>query len=104
MIASNRGWEGEGGRYGCTQDRKPRDRECGLSNRERHAAGDNADERRTEDAGAAMKCRHPGADGDKKNGKAYTASVKISQQNKPMPTVLRTSPRAIMVVAPYAKE
>src|SRR5437879_5410308 len=35
-----------------------------------------------------------------KNGSAYTASVKISQQNKPIPTVLRTSPRASMVVAP----
>jgi hypothetical protein len=38
-----------------------------------------------------------------KNGSAYTASVKISQQNRPMPTVLRTSPRASMVVAPGAK-
>src|SRR4051812_21264998 len=66
MIASNRSWDGEDGRYGCTQDRKPGDREGGLTNRERHAAGDNTDERRTEDAGAAMKSRHAGADGDKK--------------------------------------
>jgi hypothetical protein len=38
-----------------------------------------------------------------KNGKAYTASVKISQQNKPMPATLRRSPRASMVVTPYAR-
>src|SRR5229473_525473 len=38
-----------------------------------------------------------------KNGKAYTAKVKISQQNKPMPATFRRSPRASMVVAPYAK-
>src|SRR6266446_3977506 len=38
-----------------------------------------------------------------KNGNAYTASVKISQQNKPMPAKFRRSPRASMVVAPYAK-
>jgi hypothetical protein len=35
-----------------------------------------------------------------KNGKTYTASVKISQQNRPIPRVLRRSPRASMVVAP----
>ena len=35
-----------------------------------------------------------------KNGKAYTARVKISQQNKPMPAKFRRSPRASMVVAP----
>jgi len=38
-----------------------------------------------------------------KNGKAYTASVKISQQNKPIPAKFSRSPRASMVVAPYAK-
>src|SRR5260363_185947 len=38
-----------------------------------------------------------------KNGNAYTANVKISQQNKPMPAKFRRSPRASMVVAPYAK-
>src|SRR6266481_9966267 len=38
-----------------------------------------------------------------KNGKAYAVSVKISQQNKPMPAKFRRSPRASMVVAPYAK-
>jgi hypothetical protein len=32
----------------------------------------------------------------------YTASVKISQQMTPRPTVLRRSPRASMVVAPCA--
>src|SRR6516165_8896409 len=35
-----------------------------------------------------------------KNGKACTANVKISQQSRPMPMVLRSSPRASMVVAP----
>src|SRR5882724_12316793 len=38
-----------------------------------------------------------------KNGKAYTASVKINQQNKPTPAKFRRSPRASMVVAPFAK-
>src|SRR5216684_4534531 len=38
-----------------------------------------------------------------KNGNAYTASVKISQQNKPMPAKFRRSPRASIVVAPYAE-
>src|SRR6266478_168108 len=38
-----------------------------------------------------------------KNGKAYTASVKISQQNKPIPAKFSRSPRASMVVAPYPK-
>src|ERR1700757_3557759 len=47
---------------------------------------------------AIMKTLRP-----KKNGKADTASVKISQQKKPMPAKFRRSPRASMVVAPYAK-
>jgi len=34
------------------------------------------------------------------NGKAYIASMKISQQNKPMPAKFKRSPRASMVVAP----
>src|SRR5437763_3739832 len=37
-----------------------------------------------------------------KNGKGYTASVKISQQNTPMPATLMRSARASMVVAPFA--
>jgi hypothetical protein len=70
-----------------------------LANSECCRAGGNANERRTEDTGATMKRHHASTDRDK-NGKAYTASVKTSQQNKPMPTVLRRSPRASMVVAP----
>jgi hypothetical protein len=35
-----------------------------------------------------------------KNGNAYTASSKISQQNKPMSSGLRTSPRRSMMVVP----
>jgi hypothetical protein len=49
-----------------------------------------------------VQCHHEDVESDK-NGKVYTASVKISQQNKPMPAKFRRSPRASMVVAPYAK-
>src|SRR5207253_931498 len=36
VIASNRGWDRENGRYCCTQDRKPRNCERGLTGRECH--------------------------------------------------------------------
>jgi hypothetical protein len=39
-----------------------------------------------------------------KNGSAYTARVKISQQNKPIPNMLRMSPMASMVEASVTKD
>jgi hypothetical protein len=35
-----------------------------------------------------------------KNGSAYTASVKMSRQNRPMPKVLKMSPMTRMVAPP----
>jgi len=61
----------------------------GLTDRKSHSAGGNADKRRSEKSGARyaiaiMKTLSPTM-----NGKAYIASMKISQQNKPMPAKFR---------------
>lgn len=102
MIAGNGGRGGESGPDRRTQDRRPRHRESGLTQNQRQCAGDNANEQRAHDASATIKRQHADADGNEKRDSIDCASANISQQNKPRPTVLSTSPRTSMVVAPFA--
>jgi hypothetical protein len=66
-----------------------------LADGERQCAGDDADKQRANDARAAVERREP-AVRPTKNGNAYTAMVKISQQNRPIPNMLRISPMTSM--------
>ncbi|MCK1397008.1 hypothetical protein IVB45_04685 [Bradyrhizobium sp. 4] len=101
MIASDSRRDGECGFDRDAQDPDPTDRDGDLTDSKRQCAGGQSDQQCADDTGAISKSHHPDVSA-MKNGRAYTASTKIAQQNKPMPSVLRTSPRASMVVAPCA--
>jgi len=102
MIASKSGRQSKQGRNDGTQDQRPGHGERDLSDRQRHATGGDGNRRRSEHTGATVESQNAGVDRhEKRQG--------VNRQREDQPTeqtdakVLRTCPRASMVVAPYAK-